>query len=87
MPDDWTASTVVPQVWEMFREVLEVGAALRSGIRREDRRNELERHYDGRLLPNFRSNFGRRVAEPMEMGDIRTTWRQSMGVGRFGRTR
>ena len=87
LPDDWTASTTVPQVWEMFREVLEVGAALRSGIRREDRRAELERHYDGRLLPNFVRSFGRRVSEPMAMRDIRTTWRDSLGKSSFGRTR
>jgi hypothetical protein len=87
LPDDWTTSTTVPQVWELFREVLEVGSALRAGIRREDRRAELERHYDGRLLPNFARNFGRRVAEAQEMGDIRTTWRSSLGSGGFGRTR
>jgi len=87
LPDDWTASTTVPQVWELFREVLEVGSALRAGIRREDRRNELERHYDGRLLPNFKLNFGRRVSEPMAMRDIRTTWRSSLGRSSFGRTR
>jgi hypothetical protein len=87
LPDDWTSSTTVPQVWELFREVLEVGSALRAGIRREDRRAELERHYDGRLLPNFKLNFGRRVAEPIAMKDIRTTWRDSLGVSSFGRTR
>ena len=87
LPDDWTASTTVPQVWELFREVLEVGAALRAGIRREDRRQELERHYDGRLLPNFARNFGRRVSEPQAIRDIRTTWRDSLGTSNFGRTR
>ena len=87
LPDDWTASTVIPQVWELFKEVLEVGSALRSGIRREDGRAELERHYDRRLVPNFTKNFGRRVAEASRMGDLRTTWRSTLGNSRYGRTR
>lgn len=87
LPDEWVAGDTIPQVWELFRELLEVGAALRTGIKREDDRRELERHYDVRLLPHFLSNFGQRAAEPMVMRDHRALWRPSPGAGRFGRIR
>lgn len=84
--DDWVSATALPSQWVPFVETLATGAALRSGIRYEDQRIELERHYDGRLVPHFNRNFQRRDQTKQRM----TTGRASMLAarrGRFGRRR
>lgn len=61
---DWVdPEEVIPDIWDRFRECLEIGAALRSGIRYEDDRNELERLYQ-RLLDGFRIDFESRDGTP-----------------------
>lgn len=58
LADDWTDTTVdIGLHWHRFQEILAVGAAIRSGIRYEDDRMELERHYDRRLWPQFLREF------------------------------
>lgn len=59
-------SEVIPDIWDRWQEVLEVGATLRSGVRYEDDRGELERLYN-RLLEGFRVDFESRDGTPKEV--------------------
>lgn len=88
---DWVApAEVIPDIWDRWREVLEVGSALRSGVRYEDDRNELERLYM-RLLDGFRTDFESRDGTPKSapMPERRSTKRHGIfgTASRAGRWR
>jgi len=83
----WDSTSSVPLHWVQFAEILAVGAARRSGIRYEDARAELERHYYTDLVPEFKKGFQRR---DQTQARVTTTGRRSLIASRrhrFGRSR
>ena len=80
--DLWGSGDNLPNEWNRFREILALGAGMRSGIRYEDNRAELERQYV-RLFNAFRQNFSRRDLTPARMTSIRSQRRAP--TNRMGR--
>jgi hypothetical protein len=83
---DWVAAGAIEDIWDRWEEIIVTGAALRSGIRYEDDRTELERHHDGRLVPQFIRDFGQRDRTPQSWGRPTGSDSKSHRTGVFART-